>query len=70
MSDAPKIVVNNRKSAKDKEIEKISKIADLMGKRAALIDLQTDIWDKIEKINKELLPLMPPVKKRGDSNVY
>ena len=68
--DIPKIVVSNKKSARDKEVEKIAKICDLMGKRTALIDLQTDIWEKIEEINKKLLPLMPPKKKRYDSNVY
>ena len=62
--DIPKIVVNNKKSARDKEVEKIAKICDLMGKRTALIDIQTDIWEKIEQINKQLLPLMP--KKRKD----
>ena len=68
--DIPKIVVCNNKSARDKEVEKIAKICDLMGKRTALIELQTDIWDKIEEINKKLLPLMPKKKKRYDSNVY
>mgnify|MGYP003125977509 FL=1 len=68
--DIPKIVVRNKKSAKDKELEKIAKICDLMGKRTALIELQTDIWEKIEEINNKLQPLLPPKKKRYDSNVY
>ena len=68
--DIPKIVVSNKKSAKEKELEKIAKICDLMGKRTALIELQTDIWEKIEEINNKLQPLMPTPKKRNDSNVY
>ena len=50
--DIPKIVVRNKKSAKDKELEKIAKICDLMGKRTALIELQTDIWEKTPNPNK------------------
>ena len=68
--DIPKIVVSNNKSARDKEVEKIAKICDLMGKRTALIDLQTDIWEKIEEINKQLLPLMPKKKKKYDYKIY
>ena len=50
--DIPKIVARNHKSARDKEVEKIAKICDLMGRRSALIDIQTDIWEKIEEIKK------------------
>ena len=45
--DIPKIVARNHKSARDKEVEKIAKICDLMGRRSALIDIQTVIWVKI-----------------------
>jgi len=68
--DIPKIVVKNKKSSVDKAIDQLAIKADLLGQRTALIELQTDIWDKIEEINKKLLPLMPKKKKRYDSNVY
>ena len=68
--DIPKIVVSNKKSTRDKAIDQLAIKADLLGQRTALIELQTDIWDKIEEINKKLLPLMPKKKKRYDSNVY
>ena len=65
--DIPKIVVKNKKSSVDKAIDQLAIKADLLGQRTALIELQTDIWDKIEEINKKLLPLMPKKKKRYDS---
>tara|TARA_R100001163_G_scaffold35066_1_gene26994 strand:- start:343 stop:552 length:210 start_codon:yes stop_codon:yes gene_type:complete len=68
--DIPKIVVNNRKKTTSKAIDELAIKAELLGQRTALIDLQTDIWEKIEAINKKLLVLMPPKKKRKDSNVY
>ena len=68
--DIPKIVVNNRKKTTSKAIDELAIKAELLGQRTALIDLQTDIWEKIEEINKQLLPLMPKKKKRYDSNVY
>ena len=70
MVDKPKIVVSNKKSAVDKKLEQLVIKSDLLGQRTALIDIQTDIWEKIEEINKQLLPLMPKKKKRYDSNVY
>ena len=70
MVNKPKIVVSNKKSAVDKKLEQLVVKSDLLGQRTALIDLQCDIWEKIEAINKKLLPLMPPKKKRYDSNVY
>ena len=68
--DIPKIVVNNKKSATSKAIDELALKAELLGQRTALIDLQTDVWEKIEAINKKLLVLMPPKKKKKDSNVY
>ncbi len=43
----------------------------LYGERDALVNLQTDIWEKIELVNKKILLLEPKKKKRyTGSNVY
>jgi hypothetical protein len=70
MSDKPKIVVNNTTNDKKKlEIFKIR--CGLYGERNALVNLQTDIWEKIEVINNKILSLEPKKKKRySGSNVY
>ena len=43
----------------------------LYGERNALVNLQTDIWEKIETVNSKILALEPKKKKRySGSNVY
>jgi len=70
MTDIPKIVVNNTLSDEKKlEIFKIR--CGLYGERNVLINLQTDLWEKIEIVNKKILSLEPKKKKRySGSNVY
>lgn len=70
MTDKPKIVVNNTTNDKKKlEIFKLK--CGLYGERDALVNLQTDIWEKIELVNKKILLLEPKKKKRySGSNVY
>lgn len=69
MTDKPKIVVNNTTNNKKLEIFKLK--CGLYGERDALVNLQTDIWEKIELVNKKILLLEPKKKKRyTGSNVY
>ena len=69
MTDKPKIVVNN--TANDKKLEIFKLKCGLYGERDALVNLQTDIWEKIERINKIILSLEPKKKKNyKGSNVY
>ena len=69
MTDKPKIVVNN--TANDKKLEILKLRCGLYGERDALVNLQTDIWEKIELVNKKILLLEPKKKKRyTGSNVY
>ena len=70
MTDKPKIVVNNTTNDKKKlEIFKLRCV--LYGERNSLVNLQTDIWEKIEIVNKKILSLEPKKKKRySGSNVY
>tara|TARA_R110001632_G_C11021818_1_gene380587 strand:+ start:258 stop:467 length:210 start_codon:yes stop_codon:yes gene_type:complete len=69
MTDKPKIVVNN--TANDKKLEIFKIRCGLYGERDALVNLQTDIWEKIELVNKKILLLEPKKKKRyTGSNVY
>jgi hypothetical protein len=69
MTDKPKIVVNNTANNKKLEIFKLK--CGLYGERDALVNLQTDIWEKIELVNKKILLLEPKKKKRySGSNVY
>ena len=70
MSDKPKIVVNNTK-VDEKKLEILKIISVLYGERNALINLQTDIWEKIETVNSKILAIEPKKKKRySGSNVY
>lgn len=70
MSDKPKIVVNNTK-VDEKKLEILKIISVLYGERNALINLQTDIWEKIETVNSKILSIEPKKKKRySGSNVY
>ena len=70
MTDIPKIVVNNTITDQKKlEIFKIRCV--LYGERNALVNLQTDIWEKIEIVNSKILAIEPKKKKRySGSNVY
>ena len=70
MTDIPKIVVNNTK-VDEKKLEILKIISVLYGERNALINLQTDIWEKIETVNSKILSIEPKKKKRySGSNVY
>ena len=70
MSDKPKIVVNNTSNDK-KKLEIFKTRCVLYGERNALVNLQTDIWEKIEIVNNKILSLEPKKKKRySGSNVY
>jgi hypothetical protein len=70
MSDKPKIVVNNTK-VDEKKLEILKIISVLYGERNALINLQTDIWEKIETVNSKILAIEPKKKKKySGSNVY
>ena len=70
MTDIPKIVVNNTK-VDEKKLEIFKIRCGLYGERNALVNLQTDIWEKIEVINNKILSLEPKKKKRySGSNVY
>jgi len=70
MTDKPKIVVNNTK-VDEKKLEILKIISVLYGERNALINLQTDIWEKIETVNSKILSIEPKKKKRySGSNVY
>tara|TARA_B100000787_G_C16081875_1_gene244815 strand:+ start:449 stop:661 length:213 start_codon:yes stop_codon:yes gene_type:complete len=70
MTDKPKIVVNNTK-VDEKKLEILKIISVLYGERNALINLQTDIWEKIETVNSKILAIEPKKKKRySGSNVY
>mgnify|MGYP003647252327 CR=1 FL=1 len=70
MTIIPKIIVNNKKPITDKAIDDLKIICELCGQRNALINTQTDIWIKIEDIQKKINILSPPKKKRYGSNVY
>jgi len=69
MTDKPKIVVNN--TANNKKLDNYGIRCELYGQRNALINQQTDLWIKIEEVNKKILVLEPKKKKRysSDSNV-
>jgi hypothetical protein len=70
MTDKPKIVVNNT-IADDKKLEIFKIRCGLYGERDALINLQTDIWEKIDIVNNKILAIEPKKKKRySGSNVY
>ena len=70
MTDIPKIVVNNTK-VEEKKLEIFKTRCVLYGERNALVNLQTDIWEKIETVNSKILALEPKKKKRySGSNVY
>jgi len=70
MTDKPKIVVNNTK-VDEKKLEILKIISVLYGERNALVNLQTDIWEKIETVNSKILSIEPKKKKRySGSNVY
>lgn len=70
MSDKPKIVVNNT-ITDQKKLEIFLIRCVLYGERNALVNLQTDIWEKIEIVNSKILALEPKKKKRySGSNVY
>ena len=70
MTDIPKIVVNNTK-VDEKKLEIFKLRCGLYGERNALVNLQTDIWIKIEEINEKILALEPKKKKKkSGSNVY
>jgi hypothetical protein len=70
MTDKPKIVVNNT-IADDKKLEIYKIRCGLYGERDALINLQTDIWEKIDIVNNKILAIEPKKKKRySGSNVY
>jgi hypothetical protein len=63
MTDKPKIVVNNT-IADDKKLEIYKIRCGLYGERDALVNLQTDIWEKIEIVNSKILALEPKKKKK------
>ena len=71
MTHIPKIVVNNKKSETQKKLDNYGIRCELYGQRNALINQQTDLWEKIEEVNKKILVLEPKKKKRysSDSNV-
>lgn len=71
MTDKPKIVVNNKQSETQKKLDNYGIRCELYGQRNALINQQTDLWIKIEEVNKKILVLEPKKKKRysSDSNV-
>ena len=71
MTHIPKIVVNNKKSETQKKLDNYDIRCELYGQRNALINQQTDLWIKIEEVNKKILVLEPKKKKRysSDSNV-
>ena len=71
MTYIPRIVVNNKKSETQKKLDEYGVRCELYGQRNALINQQTDLWIKIEEVNKKILVLEPKKKKRysSDSNV-
>ena len=70
MTDKPKIVVNNT-IVDEKKLEIYKIRCGLYGERDALINLQTDIWEKIDIVNNKILAIEPKKKKRySGSNVY
>jgi len=70
MTDIPKIVVNNTTND-EKKLEILKIRCGLYGERDALVNLQTDIWEKIEIVNSKILALEPKKKKKySGSNVY
>ena len=71
MTHIPKIVVNNKQSETQKKLDNYGIRCELYGQRNALINQQTDLWIKIEEVNKKILVLEPKKKKRysSDSNV-
>ena len=70
MTDIPKIVVNNTIND-EKKLEIFKTRCGLYGERNVLINLQTDLWEKIETVNSKILALEPKKKKRySGSNVY
>ena len=54
----------------DKLLEKTKILYELCGQRNALINTNTDIWEKIEIIQSKILKLQPIKKKNHNSNVY
>jgi hypothetical protein len=70
MTNIPKIVVNNKKSETQKKLDNYGIRCELYGQRNALINQQTDLWIKIEEVNKKILVLEPKKKKNKGSNVY
>jgi hypothetical protein len=70
MTDKPKIVVNNT-IADEKKLEIFKTRCVLYGERNSLVNLQTDIWEKIDIVNNKILAIEPKKKKRySGSNVY
>ena len=70
MTHIPKIVVNNTKSETQKKLDNYGIRCELYGQRNALINQQTDLWEKIEKVNQKIQVLEPKKKKSKGSNVY
>jgi len=71
MPNIPKIVINNTKSDQQKKLDVYAIRCELYGQRNALVNTQTDLWIKIEELNKKIQLLEPPKKKRyTGSNVY
>jgi len=70
MTYIPKIIVNNDKSENQKKLDVYGIRCELYGQRNALINLQTDLWIKIEEVNSKILKLEPKKKKSKGSNVY
>ena len=70
MTIIPKIIVNNKKPITDKVINNLKTLYELYGQRNALINTQTDIWEKIEEVNNKIQLLEPKKKKSKDSNVF
>jgi len=70
MSIIPKIIVNNTKSIQQKKLDVYGVRCELYGQRNALINTQTDIWEKIEEVNNKIQLLEPKKKKSKDSNVF
>jgi len=69
MIDIPKIVVNNTK-VDQKKLDIFRIRCGLYGERDALVNLQTDIWEKIERINDKILSIEPKKKKDIQALMY
>ena len=54
MTHIPKIVVNNTKSETQKKLDNYGIRCELYGQRNALINQQTDLWEKIEKVCRSI----------------